>query len=156
MERVLGDMLLPASIRDFVPRLENRCKDFLVSGLLRALILKFKPRLENRCKLFPVYTLLRALILNLRGSIWESLQGFPTELVVSTMSASDSNFRCGKEEWPACSGSRDDDPPRPILIFVAADKRSRNEIRENRDKPFRPIPIFSHLTPNFPRCGNPI
>ena len=30
------------------------------------------------------------------------------------------------------------------------------EIKENRDKPFRPIPIFSHLTPNFPRCGNPI
>lgn len=34
-------------------------------------------------------------------------------------------------------------------------QRSRNEIRENRDKPFRPIHIFSHLTPNVPRCGNP-
>ena len=110
-ERLLGDVLgdvlgvraedrlLPASILDFKPKLENRCKDFLVSGLLRALILKFKPRLENRCKLFPVYTLLRAVILDLRGSIWESLQGFPTELVVSTVSASDSNLRCGKEEW---------------------------------------------------------
>ena len=63
-------------ILDFRPRLENRCKDFLVSGLLRALILKFKPRLENRCKDFPVYGLLRAVILDLRGSIWESLQGF--------------------------------------------------------------------------------
>ena len=98
MERVLGDVLLPASILDFVPRL------------------------ENRCKLFPVYALQRASILDFRGSIWESMQGFPTELVVSTMSASDSNLRCGKEEWPACSGSRDDDPPRPILIFVAAKK----------------------------------
>ena len=88
-----------ASILDFKPKLENRCKDFLVSGLLRALILKFKPRLENRCKDFPIYTLLRAVILDLMGSIWESLQGFPTELVVSTVSASDSNFRCGKEEW---------------------------------------------------------
>ena len=66
-----------------------------------------------------------AVILDLRGSIWESLQGFPTELVVSTVSASDSNLRCGKEEWPACSGSRDDDPPRPILIFVAAEKMAR-------------------------------
>ena len=75
MERVLGDVLLPASILDFVPRLGNRCKDF------------------------PIYGLLRASILDLRGSIWESLQGFPTELVVSTVSASDSNLRCGKEEW---------------------------------------------------------
>ena len=66
MERVLGDLLLPASILDFKPKLENRCKDFLVSGLLRALILKFKPRLENRCKLFPVYTLQRASILDFR------------------------------------------------------------------------------------------
>ena len=101
MERVLGNVLLPASILDFVPRLENRCKDFPVYGLLRALILKFKPRLENRCKLFPVYTLFRASILDFRpelgnrckvfpvyghsrasildfrGSIWESLQVFP-------------------------------------------------------------------------------
>ena len=70
------DRLLPASILDFRARLENRCKDFPVYGLLRALILKFKPRLENRCKDFPIYGLLRALILDLRGSIWESLQGF--------------------------------------------------------------------------------
>ena len=95
---VLGDVLLPASIRDFRPRLENRCKDLPVYGLLRALILKFKPRLENRCKLFQVYALQRALILDLRGSIWESLQGFPTELVVSTVSASDSNLRCRRQE----------------------------------------------------------
>ena len=52
MERVLGDVLLPASILDFKPKLENRCKDF------------------------PIYGLLRAVILDLRGSIWESLQGF--------------------------------------------------------------------------------
>ena len=38
-----------ASILDFRPRLENRCKDFPIYGLLRALILDFKPRLENRC-----------------------------------------------------------------------------------------------------------
>ena len=81
-------------------------------------ILDFRLRLGNRCRVSPA------------------------ELVVSTMSASDSNLRCGKEEWSACSGSRDDDPPRPILIFVAADKRSRNEIRENRDKPFQTYPYF--------------
>ncbi|MGM9744386.1 MAG: hypothetical protein ACI3Y3_04180 [Candidatus Cryptobacteroides sp.] len=48
------DRLLPASILDFRPRLENRCKDFPVYTLLCASILDFKPRLENRCKLFPV------------------------------------------------------------------------------------------------------
>ena len=37
-------------------------------------------------------------------------------------SASDSNFPCGKEEWPACSGRSGDDLPRPILIFFAATK----------------------------------
>ena len=76
MDACWGDVLLPASILDFKPKLENRCKDFPIYGLLRALILKFKPKLENRCKDFPVYTLFRALILDLRGSIWESLQGF--------------------------------------------------------------------------------
>ena len=77
MERVLGDALLPASILDFVPRLENRCKDFLVSGLLRALILKFKPRLENRCKLFPVYTLFRASILDFKPKLENRCKLFP-------------------------------------------------------------------------------
>ena len=73
---VLGDLLLPASIRDFKSRLENRCKDFLVSGLLRALILKFKPRLENRCKLFPVYTLFRALILDFKPKLENRCKDF--------------------------------------------------------------------------------
>ncbi|MDD6508856.1 MAG: hypothetical protein PUF43_05265 [Bacteroidales bacterium] len=54
MERVLGDMLLPASIRDFRPRLENRCKLFPVYALQRASILAFRAKLGNRCKLFPV------------------------------------------------------------------------------------------------------
>ena len=35
-------------------------------------------------------------------------------------SASDSNFRCRKGEWPACSSRRGSDLPRPILISVAA------------------------------------
>ncbi|MDY2706689.1 MAG: hypothetical protein SOV31_03020 [Candidatus Cryptobacteroides sp.] len=48
------DRLLPASILDFKPRLENRCKDFPVYALLRASILDFRPRLGNRCKFFPV------------------------------------------------------------------------------------------------------
>ena len=28
-------------------------------------------------------------------------------------------------EWPACYGRRNNDPPRPILIFVAAEKMAR-------------------------------
>ncbi|MDY4631383.1 MAG: hypothetical protein SO413_06715 [Candidatus Cryptobacteroides sp.] len=36
-------------ILDFVPRLENRCKLFLVNTLFRASILDFRPRLGNRC-----------------------------------------------------------------------------------------------------------
>ena len=120
--RVLGNVLLPASILDFVPRLENRCKDFPVYtlfrasildfkprlenrckdfpiyGLLRALILKFKPRLENRCKLFPVYTLFRASILDFKPRLGNHCRISPAELVVSTMSASDSNLRCRRQE----------------------------------------------------------
>ena len=42
MERVPGDVLLPASILDFKPRLGNRCKDFPIYGLLRALILDLR------------------------------------------------------------------------------------------------------------------
>ena len=103
MERVLGNVLLPASILDFRPRLGNHCKIIPVYTLFRASILDFKPKLENRCKLFPVYALFRAsildfrpelenhcrlfprnsptdaVILDLRGSIWESLQGNPQE-----------------------------------------------------------------------------
>ena len=70
------DRLLPASILDFRPRLENRCKDFPIYGLLRALILKFKPRLENRCKLFPVYTLFRASILKFKPRLENRCKDF--------------------------------------------------------------------------------
>ena len=37
-------------------------------------------------------------------------------------SASESNLRCSREEWPACIGRRDNNLPRPILFFVAAKK----------------------------------
>ena len=46
----------------------------------------------------------------------------PATVVAATRSASDSNLRCGKEEWPACSWLSDKDLPRPNLIFVAAEK----------------------------------
>ena len=36
--------------------------------------------------------------------------------------ASNSNFRSCKEEWPACYDRRDNELPRPILIFAAAKK----------------------------------
>ena len=48
--------------------------------------------------------------------------GPPAVAVATTNSASNSNLRCGKEEWPACYGRRDNSLPRPILIFVAAKK----------------------------------
>ena len=48
--------------------------------------------------------------------------GPPAAGVAATSSASDSNLRCGKEEWPACYDRRDNELPRPILIFAAAKK----------------------------------
>ena len=69
VERVLRNALHPASILDFRPRLENRCKDFLVYPLLRASILDFKAKLANRCKLFPVNTLFRASILDFKAKL---------------------------------------------------------------------------------------
>ena len=69
MKRVLGDVLLPASIRDFRPKHGNRCKDFPIYGLLRASILDFRPELENHCRLFPRNSPTDAVILDLRGSI---------------------------------------------------------------------------------------
>ena len=70
-------------------------------------------------------------------------------------SASDSNLRRCKEEWLACSGSRDDDPPRPILIFVAARKNGSagSGCRDN-DLP-RPILIFVAAEKNGPPTVHP-
>ena len=48
--------------------------------------------------------------------------GPPAVAVETTTSAADSNFPCGKKEWPACNDRRDNDLPCPILIFVAAEK----------------------------------
>ena len=70
------DGLLPASIRDFRPRLENRCKLFPVYTLFRASILDFKPKLENRCKDFLVSGLLRALILDFKPRLENRCKDF--------------------------------------------------------------------------------
>ena len=43
-------------------------------------------------------------------------------VVVARCSASDSNFRSGKENGSACYGRSGNGIPRPILIFVAAEK----------------------------------
>ena len=65
-------------------------------------------------------------------------------------SASDSNFRSGKEEWPACYGRRDNGLPRPILIFVAA-KKNGSVCYGRRDNGFpRPILIFVAAKKNGP------
>ena len=139
--------LFRASILDFRAKLANRCKLFQVYTIFRASILDFKPRLENRCKLFPVYTLIRASILDFRAKLANRCRVSPAEFVVSTVfrvrfyssllqrrmarllrpsrqqpSASDSNFRSYKEEWPACYDRCGSNLPRPILIFEAEKK----------------------------------
>ena len=77
---------------------------------MRASILDFRARLGNRCKLFPVYTLFRASILDFKPKfgnrcsvIAAAVRNGPLAAsVAATSSASGSNFRSGKEEWPAC------------------------------------------------------
>ena len=66
-----------ASILDFRPRLENRCKVLPGSALICAVILDFRPRLENRCKLLPVYALLRASILDFKAKLGNRCKDFP-------------------------------------------------------------------------------
>ena len=95
-----------ASILDFRPRLENRCKLLPVYALLRASILNFKPRLGNQCKDFPENNLLRAPILDFRprlanrcSTIFVAVKNGPSATVVAaTSSASDSDFRCREGE----------------------------------------------------------
>ena len=99
--------LLRASILDFRPRLENRCKLFPIYTLFCALILDFKARLGNRYKVFLVYALLRASILDFRLRLGNRCSviaaavrnGPPASVVAATRSASDSNFRRRKGEW---------------------------------------------------------
>ncbi|MDD6508117.1 MAG: hypothetical protein PUF43_01460 [Bacteroidales bacterium] len=56
-----------ASILDFRPRFENRCKLLPVYALLRASILDFKARPANRCMVLPVYALQCAVILDFKA-----------------------------------------------------------------------------------------
>ena len=85
--------------------LGNRCKVSPVYALLRASILDFRPRLGNRCKVFPVYTLLRASILDFRPRL------------ANRCSVSSLQRRMARLQ-PAAT-PRNNDVPRPILIFVA-------------------------------------
>ena len=90
MERVLGDVLLRASILDFRAKLENRCKVLPVYALLRASILDFMPRLANRCKYFPENNLLRAVILDFRPKLENRCRVLP---VYALLRASILDFR---------------------------------------------------------------
>ena len=91
-----------ALILDFKPRLGNRCKVFPVYTIFRASILDFRARLGNRCRLLPVYALLRASILDFKPRLGNRCRGEWFRLLQPSLpqqrSASDSNFRCGKEE----------------------------------------------------------
>ena len=56
-----------ALIRDFMPKLENRCKKTLENDLSAAVIPDFRPRLGNRCKECLKNTPAAAVILDFRG-----------------------------------------------------------------------------------------
>ena len=75
--------LFRALILDFKPRLANRCKLFPDYTLLRASILDFRARLANHCS-------------TIVAAVWN---GPPATAVAATNSASDSNLRCSEEEW---------------------------------------------------------
>ena len=78
----------------------------------------------------------------------------PAAAVATTRSVSDSNLRSCKEEWPACSGYRDNDLPRPILFFVAAKKNgSACSCRRGDDLP-HPILIFVVAKKNGSACSS--
>ena len=93
--------LLRASILDFRARLANQCKYFPVYTLFRASILDFRAKLANRCKFFPVFTLFRASILDFKAKLANRCRGEWFRLQQAwrqRSSASDSNFRCRKED----------------------------------------------------------
>ena len=77
-------------------------------------------------------------------------------------SASDSNLRCRKKEWPACSSRRDSDLPHPILIFVAAKKNGsacsgRSSSDEVRIRFYSPLPRRRMVSPadrHFPTAAS--
>ena len=56
-----------ALIRDFMPKLENRCKKTLENDLSAAVIPDFRPRLGNHCMDLPENVLQSAMILDFRG-----------------------------------------------------------------------------------------
>ena len=99
-----GNILLPASILDFKPRLANRCKLFPVYTLFRASILDFKPRLENRCKLFSGNILL------------------PAEFVVSTVFLVRFQFSLQQRRMARLQRLWQQRVLHPIPIFAAAKK----------------------------------
>ena len=80
-----GNILLPATILDFKPKLANRCKDCPGLALLCAAILDFKPKLANRCKVFPGNILFRAAILEFRHRLENRCKVSYAEFVVSTV-----------------------------------------------------------------------
>ena len=85
--------------------LGNRCRVMPFYARLCAAILDFRPRLGNRCKVFPVYTLLRASILDFKPKL------------ANRCSVSSLQRRMARLQ-PAAT-PRNNDVPRPILIFVA-------------------------------------
>ena len=85
------------------------------------MIFLFKPSLPQRRMVSPAAAV-AAPIFRVRFyfSLPRRRMVSPAAVVAATLSVSDSNLRCRKGEWPACSGRCGRDLPRPILFFVAA------------------------------------
>ena len=103
--------------------------------------------------------------------------GPPAAGVATTTSASDSNLRCCKEEWPACSGRGSNEVrirfksslrqrrtaslqltwqqrlPRPILIFFAATENGSACYGRSGLRGPHPILIFLAATENGSACS---
>ena len=105
-------------------KLGNRCRDCPIFALLRAVILDFKARLGNRCRVFPGNAHKCASILDFKPKLENRCRGEWFRLLRSwrqRFSASDSNFRSGKEEWPTASHRRCGKEEWPAFRMTVAD-----------------------------------
>ena len=79
--------------------------------------------------------------------------GPPATAVTATMSASDSNFRSGKGEWPACSG-RDGYDVRVRFYSSLPQRRMARLQQSSRLRPSASDPNFRCRKGEWPACSN--
>ena len=109
------DLRIDASFSRFKPSCVHR---FLISGPNLGIDAKKPSRTAQRLHRFLISG--PDLRITAAQSLWRWRIVPPAAAVAATRSASDSNFRSCKGEWPACSGRRRNGLPHPILFFVAA------------------------------------